>query len=189
MDKKNLPELHIMLDIETCALEENAAILSIALMPFSLDETPAPESLYMVVDTMSCFMAGMAMTTSQQWWTQQPAAARMELLHAEKKPIDTVFREIHSYLSALAENHTLVMWSRGLNFDLPKFEYCYRRFVEKPLPYNYWSVADVRTALRMSAVNHHDIEFVGTRHNALDDCRHQIKLVQAAFAKIKNNQK
>lgn len=182
-----LPEMHIMLDLETCALEENAAILSIALMPFSLDGSSVPEPFHMVIDTMSCFMAGMAMTSSQQWWTQQPAAARAELLKAEKKNIDAVFREVHSYLSALAENHTLVMWSRGLNFDLPKLEYCYRRFVEKPLPYNFWNVADVRTALRMAAIDPHDFEFVGTKHNALDDCRHQIKLVQAAFEKIKKS--
>lgn len=176
--------LNIMLDIETCALEENAAILSVALMPFALDGETVPEPLYMVVDTMSCFMAGMAMTSSQQWWTQQPAAARMELLHAEKKPIDTVFREIHNYLSVMAENYALVLWSRGLNFDLPKFEYCYRRFVEKPLPYKFWNVADVRTALRMAHIDPHSIEYEGVRHNALDDCRHQVKLVQAAFAKF-----
>lgn len=184
MEKKS--QLNIMLDMETCALEENSAILSIALMPFAVDGPTAPDPLYMVVDTMSCFMAGMSMTSSQEWWTQQPPAARMELLKSKKDSIDTVFREVHSYLSVLAENHELVMWSRGLNFDIPKFEYCYRRFVEKPLPYNYWNVADVRTALRMSDINPHDIEFVGIRHNALDDCRHQIKLVQAAFAKIKS---
>lgn len=185
MNKEKLPQLHIMLDMETCALEENSAILSIALMPFAIDGSTAPDPLYMVVDTMSCFMAGMSMTSSQEWWTQQSPAVRMELLKSKKESIDTVFREIHSYLSALAENHELVMWSRGLNFDIPKLEYCYRRFVEKPLPYNYWNVADVRTALRMSGINPHDIEFVGTKHNALDDCRHQIKLVQAAFDKIK----
>lgn len=184
---EKLLQLHIMLDMETCALEENSAILSIALMPFAMDGTDAPEPLYMVVDTMSCFMAGMSMTSSQEWWTQQPPAARMELLKSKKESIDTVFREIHNYLSALAENHELVMWSRGLNFDIPKFEYCYRRFVEHPLPYSYWNVADVRTALRMSGVNPYDIEFVGIKHNALHDCRHQIKLVQAAFDKINSS--
>ena len=179
-------EMHIMLDMETCALEENAAILSIALMPFSMDGSAVPEPLYLVVDTMSCFMAGMAMTSSQEWWVKQEAAAKAELLRAEKVSIAEVFREIDGYLSALAEEYTLVIWSRGINFDLPKFEYCYRRFVEKPLPYNYWSVADVRTALRMAGINHHDFAFEGTRHNALDDCRHQIKMIQAAKQLIGN---
>ena len=182
-----LPEMHIMLDLETCALEENSAILSICLMPFSLDnDSTVPEPFYQVVDTMSCFMAGMSLGSSQEWWTRQDAAAKITLLKAEKVSVDTAFRNVHSYLSALAENHTLVIWSRGLNFDLPKLEYCLHRFVEKPLPYNYWNVADVRTALRMADINHHDFEFVGTKHNALDDCRHQIKLVKAAFDKVKS---
>lgn len=182
-----LPEMHIMLDLETCALEENAAILSICLMPFSLDkDSTVPEPFCQVVDTMSCFMAGMSLGSSQEWWTRQDAAAKIALLKAEKVSVDTTFRNVHSYLSALAENHELVIWSRGLNFDLPKLEYCLHRFAEKPLPYLYWNVADVRTALRMAGVNHHDFEFVGTKHNAIDDCRHQIKLVQAAFDEVKS---
>ena len=60
-----LPEMHIMLDLETCALEENAAILSICLMPFSLDnDSTVPEPFYQVVDTMSCFMAGMSIANT-----------------------------------------------------------------------------------------------------------------------------
>lgn len=180
----------VMLDLETVGLAENAGILSIAMLPFDRKggETDA-EPFFRTVDLSSCFMAGMCMSGSQEWWMRQEPQAVAAIVNAEKHPVPKVMNEAYTYLSAFAEKGELVMWSRGMDFDFPKLEWCFRKFVEKPLPYAYYNRRDVRTLVRELQVDESQIEFEGVRHNALDDCRHQVKAVQKAFACIQVREK
>lgn len=178
MEESKKPRLDVMVDMETVSLKENAGILSLALVPFNKDGLEN-EYLYFVVDLTSCFMAGMDMTGCQEWWMKQDPKAIAEIVKAEKTPIAMVINSAHTYLSNLAEQYELVIWSRGMDFDFPKLEWCFRKFVEKEPPYAYYNKRDVRTWVKELGIDESKIEFVGTKHNALDDCKHQIKLVQA----------
>lgn len=174
--------LDMMVDMETVSLKENAGILSLALVPFNRDGSVNDlVPFYLAVDLTSCFMSGMDMTGCQEWWMKQDPKAIAEIVKAEKMSIGTVINMSHTYLSNLAEQYELVMWSRGMDFDFPKLEWCFRKFVEKEPPYAYYNKRDVRTWVKELGVDESQIEFEGTKHNALDDCKHQIKLVQAAM--------
>lgn len=190
-NKKSIkPRMDIMLDVETVSLRENAGLLSIALVPFSIGgkqiDSPfdGASPFYRVIDLTSCFMAGMDMNGCQEWWMKQDPIVISGILSMGKVPVVKAMNEAHGYLSEMAEQYELVMWSRGMDFDFPKLEWCFRKFVEKPFPYAFWNKRDVRTIIKEMGINEEDFEFEGVKHNSLDDCLHQIKLIREAYRRI-----
>lgn len=177
-------ELQIMIDLETVSNGPDAGILSMAFVPFGVDgeERPVDDIFYRVIDLTSCYMSGMNMTGCQEFWVKQDPKAKAVILNApEKVSIQSASADAFGFLSALAENYDLVMWCRGLDYDIPKLEYCFARFVEKPLPYKYSHKRDVRTCLHDFCINESNYEFEGIKHHSVDDCRHDIKMIQAAY--------
>lgn len=182
MEKK--PILNIMVDLETASTKENAAILSWAMVPFFTDGTEFTdmEDFYRVVSLTSCFFAGMDVDKdTQDWWMKQEPKAKSLFLHAEDENIHGVAMEAYTWLSNLAEKYDLYMWARGLDFDIPKMEWCFRKFVERPLPYKYSHKMDVRTVLKFMQIDQSQFEMQGVKHNALDDCKHDIRMIQEAY--------
>ena len=89
------------------------------------------DNFYKLVNMTSCFMAGMDIDKgTQQWWQAQSPEARAAVMKTEGESILSVTRAAYCWLSALAE-YDLYMWCRGIDFDLPKIEWCFRQFVEK----------------------------------------------------------
>lgn len=182
-------ELHLMLDLETASTQPNAAILSIAIVPFSPDASqPAPEvnTFYEVTNFASCLLEGDDIDKdTQRWWMRQDAAAKMEIIAHQGAPVRNVISDIYNHLCYLAEQYELVVWSQGIDFDFPILEHAIKKYVEpREMPYAYWNKRDVRTILKCSNVDYRNIERTGTAHNALDDCLTQIKNVQAAYSKF-----
>lgn len=187
--KKN--RLEVMLDLETTGLEENSGILEISLVPFFLDGKEVDmEPFHKTIDLVSCFMEGMTFDRgTQHWWMKQDAKAKFQLRRNEKTDIRKAIKEAHQWLSALCEGYEVHVWCRGLNFDIPKFERCVRTLLEEELPYKWWNLEDARTYAHAFDVHTADIEFQGIRHSALDDCRHQIRIVQEAYKRKENIQR
>lgn len=181
MEKK--PILNIMVDLETASTKENAAILSWAMVPFTTDGVKCElEIFYKIVNLTSCFMAGMDIEKgTQQWWESQTPEARAAVMKSEGESILSVTRAAYCWLSALAETYDLYMWCRGIDFDLPKIEWCFRKFLEKDAPYKYSHKMDVRTVLKFMEIDQTQFEFEGTKHHSVDDCLHDIKMIQRAY--------
>lgn len=180
MEKKQI--LNIMVDLETASIKENAAILSWAMVAFTTDGSECNiEPFYKTVNLTSCFMAGMDIDRStQDWWMKQSPESRAVILQAEGENILPVTRAAYCWLSALSEKHALYMWCRGIDFDLPKIEWCFRNFLEQNAPYKYYHKMDVRTVLEFMNINQSAFPFEGVKHHSVDDCFHDIKMVQAA---------
>lgn len=181
MEKK--PILDIMVDLETASTKNNAAILSWAMVPFERNgERYGIDDFYKVVNLTSCFMAGMDIEKgTQEWWESQSPAARAAVMKPEGESILSVTRAAYCWLSALAEKNDLYMWCRGIDFDLPKIEWCFRKFLEKEAPYKYSHKMDVRTVLKFMDIDQSQFEFEGVKHHSVDDCLHDIKMVQKAY--------
>ena len=182
------PQLNLMLDLETASTRPEAAILSIAIVPFNLDASePAPEvpHHYEVINFASCFFEGDDIDKeTQRRWMQQPVAAQLEIINRQGSHVRMAIRDAYNYLTYLSEQYELIIWSQGIDFDFPILEYAFEKYVESnKKPYSYWNKRDTRTIIKWSNVNSHDYVRTGTAHNALDDCRTQIKNVQAAYAK------
>ena len=186
MEKKQI--LNIMVDLETASIKENAAILSWAMVAFTTDGSECNiEPFYRTVNLTSCFMAGMDIDRgTQDWWQQQSPESRAAILQADGENIFSVSYDAHCWLSALAESYDLYMWCRGIDFDLPKIEWCFRKFLEQNAPYKYYHKMDVRTVLEFMQIDQSAFPFEGIKHHSVDDCRHDIKMVQKAY-QLKND--
>lgn len=175
--------LEIMVHIETASLKENAAWLEVSAVPFRLDgeEVNDFQPYTAIVDMMSCYMAGMDVNGCQEFWQAQDPKAVVRLVNGEKKPIARVADELYHYLAAFQEQYEVEVWAQGIDFECPKLGWVFRKFVEKEPPYSYWNKSDARTFCNKMGIKKEDFEFEGVKHNSLDDCRHQIKKVNAAY--------
>lgn len=185
-------ELHLMLDLETASTRQDAAILSIAIVPFeptALDSTHYEESYQAAIDLTSCFMEGDHIDTdTQRWWMRQSPESRIQLLDSTKHPIRKAITEAYSYLCHLSETYELIMYSRGTDFDFPILEQAIIKYAEpSAMPYAYWNKRDVRTILAVAGLSKDDVPRVGNAHTALHDCLTQIAQVQAAYRKLKTD--
>lgn len=182
------PKLNIMVDLKTASTKENAAILSWAMVPFTEEGTKCElEIFYKVVNLTSCFMAGMDIEKgTQKWWEEQTPEARAAVMKSEGESILSVTRAAYCWLSALAETYDLYMYCRGIDFDLPKIEWCFRKFMEQDAPYKYSHKMDVRTVLKFMEIDQSQFEFEGIKHHSVDDCVHDIKMIRKAY-QLKND--
>lgn len=175
--------IDVMLDMETCDTAVTAAIMEIALVPFHLDGTePNEEKIIKHINLTSCFMEGMTFDSdTQRWWMKQSDEAKEIQTCYTGVAIRSAAGHIYDWMENLSEKYELHLWSRGLNFDIPKLDRCLH-MVFPELPYPWWNLEDVRTYCRAFDVHTADVPFEGTAHSAYHDCKHQIRLVQKAYA-------
>ena len=187
MEKK--PILDIMIDLETASIKDNAALISWTMLPFS-PQCKEVEDTYFhkVISLTSCFFAGMDIDSkTQQWWISQDPLARAQFLEEENVSIGQAANEAYEWLSNLGEKYDLCLWSRGIDFDIPKIIWCFKTFVddnEENLPFKYYNKMDVRTILKWMDIHSSDYEFKGIKHCSFDDCMHDAKLIQEAYKKL-----
>lgn len=184
MEKK--PILNIMVDLETTAKTENAGILSWAMVAFAVNGEEIPDFTFeRVVKLRSCFFAGMFVDPdTQNWWIKQDPRAIHHIVNEEGYTIQSVAKDAYMQLEALAENHDIYLWSRGIDFDLPKIKWCFERLLEKDekdFPFKFSHKMDVRTVLKFMQIDQSQFEFKGVPHISLDDCMHDIEMIQATY--------
>ncbi len=161
---------HIMVDLETLASSNRAAIVSIgavAFDPYTGEINPAP--FYINVDAQSCERAGLEISGSTvMWWLQQSDEARTALFN---NPVP--LKEALTQFSAWVRTHaggTPTMWGNGATFDNIVLRNAYAAAdVYAPWKYNrdfcYRTMKNVFPGVPMTRS--------GTHHNALDDAMTQ----------------
>lgn len=144
-----MKKLNVVVDIETLSLRPDAAIISIAAVPFVLDKkslqdndkygyygVPAfdemtkgvscPEGyahFYETIDATSCAMAGMAFDMETvKFWSEMPDAAKSAILEKPRVSIRQALEDFVAYLDNLKgmnQADELVIWTQGSDFDIP----------------------------------------------------------------------
>lgn len=148
---------HIVIDIETLSTKPNAVILSVACVPFVLEEHTYFKDLlnkgiyikFNASDQIKKYKRDVDKKTID-WWKTQP----QEVFDAEVKPskrdVDSItgLTVLNKFVSSIDGFNTKksYVWSRGNNFDFPILESLYDD-VGIGLPYNTWNIRDIRTAI------------------------------------------
>jgi exodeoxyribonuclease VIII len=171
----------IMLDFETLADTPNAAILSMAAVPFNLETGEMGSEFYEHIDLQSCLDAGMEVTGNTfYWWLTKSEAARIEITRNEKRRhinyIPSVFR---AWVCGVRHNlgeAEIRIWGNGAKFDLGIIDNIFRknRCIN---PFNFRNERCVRTYASLRPDIMASFEFQGTKHHPVDDCRNQIRYV------------
>ena len=157
--------INIVVDVETLSLESDAAIISIAAVPFNpvVDELNSfdvfqvrPEGaseplseFYEVVNATSCALHGMRIDMDTvSWWSKQGEMAKAELLSRQPLNIGAAMNAFHNYLEGMkkAYDADIVMWSQGSDFDFPIIANAYNKVLKGTrLPWDYRDKRDARS--------------------------------------------
>jgi hypothetical protein len=165
---------HVMIDLETMGQSALAPIASIGAVLFDPHGDWIGDSFHIHVDLNSCVgWWGMQMDPETVlWWLGQSEAARQALIAGQVRAAS-----LSEALSALSRflPTGVTPWCNGASFDFAILATAYR-LVKKPLPWDFWKERDLRTLKGLNPDLR--VERDGVHHNALDDARHQARLVQ-----------
>lgn len=165
----NETDVHVMVDVETLGLQQNAIVLSIGAVVF--DPTPRDRGLgdefYIEIDPEKYH--GSIDVGTVKFWIQQggcPLDGKREGRHVAE-----LFTE---YLDKMCsgDRKRLVIWSNGTDFDIPKLQYAYR-LGKRVVPWGYNAVRDARTVYKLFDPDKLLAPVTNPSHNALDDAKNQ----------------
>jgi len=153
-----------MIDLETMALTQNAAIVSIGAVMFT--GRSICEEFYCNIDLQSSLQAGLELDgDTVMWWMRQKKAARKVLVD---KPV-SLYNALSMFADWFDDADTLV-WGNGPDFDNAILANAFTK-LSIDLPWDFRQNRCFRTAKNIFP----EIELnrEGTHHNALDDAKNQ----------------
>lgn len=151
-----MKRLDVVIDLETLSRQPDAAIISIAAVPFCTDmETledmkkidlsgvPAYDALrkgntadsedffYKVVNATTCALEGMSFDEdTMKFWSEASREAKAALSSYEAVSIVSALHFLEHYLERLKETSgggELVIWTQGTDFDIPILKSAFRK--------------------------------------------------------------
>ncbi|MGV1019316.1 3'-5' exonuclease [Empedobacter falsenii] len=170
-----------MIDIETLSTEFDAVILSIAAVRFDMSTGQRDSAdLHIRIDKQSCVDVGLKIDPDTvDWWLNQEDKARQEFLKNDDR---SALKEALKRLSIFINKDDKV-WSNGATFDLVIIRNAYKA-CKMDLPWEFYNERDVRTLSDLIPTIKENEPFVGTKHNPLFDCLHQIKYCSKVYQKL-----
>jgi hypothetical protein len=174
---------HVMIDIETLSTTPNALILTIGAIKFDTLKTISNDikktnNFYkrIVIDTNNDKFDVDELT--QIWWNNQEKSAKYEaLVNPDRIPLKQALLEFNIWFGK-----SKYIWSNGSVFDIVILENAYK-VCNIVVPWNFWNIRDVRTAMDMADVIKNDID-IKNPHHSLNDCHWQIKAVNLCYEKL-----
>ncbi|MGF7007181.1 hypothetical protein J2Y52_002679 [Aminobacter sp. BE110] len=165
-----------MLDLETFGTLPGSVIRSIGAVQFDLRGNTG-KTFYANIEPESCKAVGLVIDLrTEQWWSEQSKAAQQSLL-IDQLPLKAVAVAFRSWFHEIGGEQ---VWGQGANFDIPLWEAA-SLAVSVPPPWKFWNVRDTRTVYDLFDFDTRELAIERVKHNALDDARHQVRLVAAAL--------
>lgn len=186
---------HLMIDLETLGLQNDAAILSIGAVYFDIETGDLGDTVHVGILPENNNLYGRIDPNTVMFWLSQPEEARSRIskIAQDGVSLPVALAKLKNFCYGCSNPGKLQIWSNGANFDTVLLENAYRRYDIQP-PWNYWQVRDVRTIVELGRAligydPKHENPFDGTEHDALADAIHQATYVsdiyRAMRAKIK----
>lgn len=192
---------HVMIDLETLGLSANAAIVEIAAVEFNPYTGEVGECFDRTIERDDWNIHGRVIDgDTLAWWFSQ-GKETIEASFMDQKKVcvslysaigqliwfigdcsSSIFHGVSSNRQNELDREGPSIWCNGLSFDIPKLDEEYRHFGRsRKAPWNHWQLNDVRTITNLRPEIKESIEFEGVKHNPVDDCLHQIKLLAATL--------
>ena len=169
--------LHIMVDLETMGVSNDAAILSIGAVLF--DPHHIVDQFHLRVDLEGQASCGRTMDASTiMWWlTPDKADARANLLALRPVSLDSAL----SSFSVWFGETSLPLWGNGATFDNVILRSAFKG-VGLKCPWGFWHDRCYRTVKALAP----DVPLVreGVHHDALADALSQTRHLQVIWDKL-----
>ena len=165
--------MDIMIDLETLGIDYNSVFWSIGAVKFNLKTGEIKDKFYEIIDWQSSVEAGRTINVDTlKWWIKQ--SNHTELL----KEGDSITNVLTDFSDWIPEGSCV--WGNGATFDIAKLEIAYTQ-LNIPIPWDFWNIRDVRTAVDLLKINKEKYNFIGIKHNALDDALYQVKYLCGGY--------
>lgn len=176
----------LSIDLETMGTKAGCPVMSIGAVYFDPLTGETGAEFYMTISLESCMEVGLIPEADTiMWWMQQSDEARGEFVRKIKHPIRKVLNEFFEFAKGSRP------WGNGATFDVSILEHALGA-IGRPAPWKFWEIRDVRTVvdlvMRVESVDLRSSIFEGEKHNALDDAKHQAKMVSRGFRLLKDAQ-
>lgn len=167
-----------MIDIETLSIKPNAVVLTLGAVqfdPFNHVEHYFSEKYFRFDIDEQIELGRDVNEETVEWWGKQSDESRVEALSDEGRVVFDVYSKELTKLVVQSKR----IWAQGPVFDMGILENLYRQ-KSTPIPWQYYNVRDSRTLLKALG----DSRNAGTKaHNALEDCKEQIRAIKRVVAK------
>jgi hypothetical protein len=180
----------IMVDLETLDTIETAAIIQIAAIEFNTKTGKTGEEFFRNINEVSNYFLGRTKCKETlEWWYSTPE--RIEQLNNTLKNginLDLALSELYIFLNFLHKNPKgeNLLFANPPQFDVAILVNAYRSIgIGQSDVWSPFHVQCCRTLKTQRRDIYEKVHFKGTRHNALDDCRHQIAYTVAILNEIK----
>lgn len=174
----------VALDLETLGTMPGNAILSIGMVEFNVMTGETGDEFFASFDADDMLTLGFtALDSTREWWADKARNQASKFLFQNRYTVGAGLRAVVEWLSA--RNLENGLWSRGY-MDETMLSYAIHRVLGIEDPWHYRAANDARTL--MMAIDRvfgldigiGNLTFEGVPHHALDDARHEAKLVAAA---------
>lgn len=149
--------VNIAIDIETLSLSPEAAIISLAAVPFMNGDDEIGE-FYECVNATTCALYGMHFDMNTvRWWAGCSEEAKAEFLSHHPMCIQDVMTSFHAYLEGIKEKYDadLRVWAQGTDFDIPILKNAYSKVLPGvDYPWKHTELRDSRTFILSTLERH-----------------------------------
>lgn len=176
--------MDFMLDVETLGTKPGAVVLSVGAVSFDRETAMIKGEFYSAIDLRDSRKRGLVIDADTLiWWTKQgPEAIAKAFNDPKAHSLDRVVKEFKIWFQNERGRENAV-WAQGQDFDLPIWGRAMAAVGERP-PWEFWAGRDTRTVYDVTGFDQKSIPRKGTHHDALDDVRHQTRVLCAALATI-----
>jgi len=189
MNDKAQPTRQVMLDIETLDTKSTAAIISIGMTLFSVEEGIV-DTYYREIDLQSCLDLGLTISTDTlHWWLRgiNLLPTLIDVTDSTYKRTGTIQLVLTNLINRLEswipDIDNRLIWCKGTDFDISILCNAYN-LIGYPVPWKYNKVRDLRTLIKLfpqvPAPPKPD-----NLHNALTDARWQTQHLISILEYIK----
>ena len=178
--------LDIMLDLESMGCTPDSAIVGIGAVEFDLSAGRVGNTFFRAVNLADAVRQGCKMDPGTvAWWLSQSKEAQRAITQSTYA-LKHALTEFSDFVGSCGPQKEVRMWGNGPSFDNAMLAHAYHACDIKQ-PWAFWNDRCVRT-LRALYPSIQADEFVGEKHNAVDDAmaqvQHLIKIRESVRARV-----
>lgn len=183
-----------MLDLETLGNGTSPVITQISAVAFDMDTGETKDTFNVRVNPMSGVKSGFDINEDTvKWWLKQDKSIIETVICgsiSNGEDLNASLNLFSDFINNLRKEFGDVrVWGNGAVADNRWLMSAYEKLGLQD-PIKFWEHRDVRTLVELGFdVLGEDIKantpFEGEKHNAIDDCKHQIKYVTEIYRRIK----
>jgi hypothetical protein len=167
----------LMIDLETLGTKPGCVILAIGAVQFDLATGYTGNQFLSKIDLCDSVAQGFHVDqATSDWWSKQPVNTAAHSFCGTSKLSDSLTSFSDFIKRTFPE--PVKVWGNSSRFDLGILEYAYLK-LSLPAPWSSFNELDYRTYSKTISGIRESVKFVGTKHEPINDCLHQIKVVSA----------